>query len=228
MPSAENSSPESVVAGRSGGHEDSVSHTVAGKGQSSQISDIPVVPGVEQLWKAGCSGHSLEASGDRLGTASGASFEEVQVVMETVNDGIVLEEDPLLVESADNEARPEEGSLNVEPDGEEGMLLVQPTNDGVVLEEGSLGVAHDGDGVLFDAGSLSTTEKSSCIGLPSMHVNASTEFQDISEGVRSSMELPENLVPCDDFDGNSISEGHVAHDEVVVADSLVNCHTMIT
>ncbi|KAL4303831.1 hypothetical protein GQ457_10G008820 [Hibiscus cannabinus] len=82
---------------------------VAAKGRYSQISDVPIVHGVEQLWKAGCSGHSFNGVSSSLDTtegdgnvrvSGGAICDEVPLVMEHATDGVVQAEGSLLVEPA--------------------------------------------------------------------------------------------------------------------------------
>ncbi|KAL4280713.1 hypothetical protein GQ457_03G011590 [Hibiscus cannabinus] len=172
---------------------DGVSQDVAAKGSCSKISDVPVVPSVEQLWKDGCS------------VFGGAQIGEVPLVVEPVTgDVLQATRGSLVVEPATDGVIQATCSLFVEPANDGARLEESPLDEGHVrdmarLEEGSLGVEVAGIGVSLANDTLLATEMpGGCVGLPSMPVGvgSSAQFQTGSESIHNSLELSENLESC--------------------------------
>ncbi|KAK9046744.1 hypothetical protein V6N11_052622 [Hibiscus sabdariffa] len=188
MSSVDNSSPKSVVVGGSGGvaskvsSKGRVSRGVTDEGRCLKISNVPIVPGVEQLLKAGCPSHSVRGVSSQFhatevddnaqvscnmiprcsthSRAAGvATPEVVPIVGEPVGNGSMTGEDSLVVEYVNEEVVIEE-----EP------LVVELTDGEARLEKEPLHVERVGNDVLLAGSFPSTTDRSNChVGLPSVH-----------------------------------------------------------
>ncbi|KAK8600085.1 hypothetical protein V6N12_049944 [Hibiscus sabdariffa] len=253
MPFVDNSSPESVVAGGSGGagskvnSKGCVSHAVTDEGRCVKISDVPIVAGVEQLWRPYCPGQSVcgvssqlnttedggsgQASGGRVPgcpnhsrAAGGATLAEVPVAVEPAGNGSMIGEGSLVVETVN------EGAVT-----EESPLVEKLTAGEASIEEEPLSVELIGNGVSLTGGSTSPIERSDCrVRLPRLHAGSGDEFQIVNESLGNHVELPENLASYGDSSGASGAIGDVgfegcvasdevaaeAPDEIAVADSL--------
>ncbi|KAK9020096.1 hypothetical protein V6N11_054590 [Hibiscus sabdariffa] len=179
------------------------------------------MPGVENVWKAGCSSHSLCGVSPTVNTTEvGGNVQDLTDRLPGCTSHLEaagnasLEEVSIVVEPADNQPPLKEGELVVKPanDGAmlaEGPLIMESASDGTRLGEGPLDVEPAGDDVSL----------ASHVGLPSMHVGSGVEFQTDSESLGNHVELPEDLVPCDSSNG-MVTKGYVAPDDIVAADSL--------
>ncbi|KAK9001862.1 hypothetical protein V6N11_024560 [Hibiscus sabdariffa] len=237
------------------GSKGRVSRGVTDEGRCLKISNVPILPGVEQLLKASCLGHSVcgvssqfhaievgdnaQVSCNRIPRCSTHSRAAGVATPEVV---------PIVGEPAGNESMTREDSLVVEYVNEEVVieedpLVVELTDGESRLEKEPLHEKRAGNDVLLAGSFPSTTDRFDChVGLPYVHNVSDGEFQSVNESLGNHVDSPESLERCGSSSdasgtiGDLGSEGCItlgeiaveAPDEIVATDSLVNCHPMIT